>query len=365
MDATDKESAELSLLDRFSRAWFPPAAIVGAFAGFVAAAFRTRPEPKAAPRRAKAASPSQPLHQIASAAPPARVFDREYFRTAFPAGALSSHPFRRSLSGLAVGPGDKIYALGDDEVRIFDTSGALTANWRVIENAACFALGPGGIVCVAAANRIEIYEAGGHPRGRIEAGEPGRPASITAIKFYQEDLLIGDAAARIIRRIEISGRQLGIIGDKSKAGKFILPNKSLDFDVDSKGVIRATDTGRHQVTAWALDGTPLGSFGKFGMINPEDFVGCCNPVNLALTPAGEIVTAEKMVARVKVYTPGGKLLAVIGSENFDPNCTHIHLAVDSKGRILTADPVRREIRIFSQVAKAGANEAGREEYKRS
>jgi hypothetical protein len=80
-------------------------------------------------------------------------------------------------------------------------------------------------------------------------------------------------------------------------------------------------------------------------------VGCCNPVNLAVTPAGEIVTAEKMVARVKVYSPGGKLLAVIGPENFDPNCIHIHLAVDARGSIFTADPVRREIRIFSQVAR--------------
>jgi hypothetical protein len=91
------------------------------------------------------------------------------------------------------------------------------------------------------------------------------------------------------------------------------------------------------------------------MSNPEDFVGCCNPVNLASTPDGKVVTGEKMVARVKVYEPDGKLLAVIGPENFDPNCIHIHLAVDSKGRILAADPVRRQVNIFSLVAKGGSD----------
>ena len=63
-----------------------------------------------------------------------------------------------------------------------------------------------------------------------------------------------------------------------------------------------------------------------------------------------------MVARVKIYEPDGKLLAVIGPENFDPNCVHIHLAVDSQGRILAADPVRREIKVFSPGGKPDGKE---------
>jgi len=122
-------------------------------------------------------------------------------------------------------------------------------------------------------------------------------------------------------------------------------------------VVRATDTGRHQVSSWALDGTPLGKFGKFGMSDPADFVGCCNPMNVATTPDGKVVTAEKMVARVKVYEPDGRLLAVIGPEHFDAKCTQIHLAVDAKGRILAADPVRREITVFAPVVKSSRDDA--------
>ena len=88
-------------------------------------------------------------------------------------------------------------------------------------------------------------------------------------------------------------------------------------------------------------------------MKPEDFVGCCNPVNIAFAPDGKIVTAEKVIPRIKVYTAEGKLLALIGPEHFDPKCTHLHLAIDSKGRILAADPVRLEVKVFSAVKSGG------------
>jgi len=97
------------------------------------------------------------------------------------------------------------------------------------------------------------------------------------------------------------------------------------------------------------------------MTDPAHFVGCCNPVNLALTPDGKVVTAEKMIARVKMYEPAGKLITVIGPENFDPTCIHIYLAVDSAGRILAADPVRRTITVFSKTNKGVSSQPLRSE----
>jgi len=248
--------------------------------------------------------------------------------------------------------------LGDDEVRVYDAAGNVVRRWKAAAKAGCLATGPDGRVYVGAHHLVEVYGADGSRVGGFAAGDAKTPARITAIKTYGQEILVADADARVIRRYDMSGRQLGLIGAENKTGGFILPNKSLDFDVDAKGVVRATDTGRHQVTAWAIGGSPLGKFGKFGMGNPEDFVGCCNPVNLAIAPDGRIVTAEKMISRVKVYEPDGKLLAVIGPENFDPECIHIHLALDSKGRILAADPVRREIKIFSLAAKTGNESPG-------
>ncbi len=344
MEVNEKKTSEVSLIEGRRKFWFAPVAALGALGVFVAAALRGRPETGTNPPSAKPGGARPAEGQAAGASKPAVDLPREYVRSAALGGPGSAHPFRLSLIGIAVGPGDLIYALGDNEVRIFESDGNPVKNWKAPEKSACLAVGPDRSVYIGLPGRVEIFAADGSHAGGFAAGADNKPADITAIKVFQKDILVADAVARIIRRYDVSGKQLGIIGNKSKAGSFILPNKGLDIDIDTKGVIRATDTGRHQVTSWAIDGSPLGSFGKFGMSDPADFVGCCNPVNLAVTPDGKIVTGEKMVARVKVYEPDGRLLAVIGPEQFDPDCIHIHLAVDSKGRILAGDPVRREIK---------------------
>jgi hypothetical protein len=279
---------------------------------------------------------------------------RQYALSAILGGATSAYPFRRSLTGVAVGPDDAIHALGDGDVRVFAASGEFVRRWPAPPGAACLTVGRDGRVFAGSLGRVDIYDASGRHDASFDAGEAGKPAAITSIKTFHQEILVGDAAARVIVRYGATGVRLGEVGNRDKTRGFMLPNRSLDFDVDARGVIHATDTGRHRVASWALDGSFLGAFGAFGQARPEDFVGCCNPVNLALAPDGTVVTGEKMVARVKVYESGGGLLAVIGPAHFDQSVTHLHLAVDAKGRILAADPVRREIKIFTRVpAPAG------------
>jgi sugar lactone lactonase YvrE len=273
---------------------------------------------------------------------------RRYTPVATLAGRGTAAEFKRSLSGVAVGAGRVIHALGDGEVRVFDANGGVARSWKVAEQAACLTVAPDGRILVGLPGRVEVYNATGTRVGGFAAGQDGKPADITAVKVVRDSVLVADAGARLIRRYDVNGVERGLIGNRHKTGSFMLPNRSLDFDVDAAGAIYATDTGRHQVTSWALDGSPIAAFGKFGQAKPEDFVGCCNPVNLAVAPDGCVVTAEKVAARVKVFGPDRALLAVIGPEHFDPMCIHIHLAVDSTGRILAADPVRRTITVFGR-----------------
>ncbi len=233
---------------------------------------------------------------------------------------------------------DQVLALGDGEVRVFTAGGEPVRQWPAGSGAECLTAGPDGRVYVGGAGRVDVFESGGRRVGGFVFGDAAKPPSVSAIAVHGPDILVADASARIIRRFDAAGRQRNLIGDQGKTKTFMLPNGSLDVDVDAAGVVRATDTGRHQVTSWALDGTPIGKFGKFGMQRPGRLRWLLQPVNVAATPDGKVVTAEKMVARVKVFEPDGRLLAVIGTEHFDPMCTQIHLAVDSKGRILAADP---------------------------
>jgi hypothetical protein len=341
------DTPPLSLRERFFKSWFPPAAVVGGLVTLVAAALRVRQEPSA-----RVAAPG-----VAPAPPPgAQVLLERTYTLAATIGGQALSAFRESLLDIAVDGSDQVLALGDGHIRVFTASGAPVRQWPAGSGAECLTAGPDGRIYVGGAGRVDVFESGGRRVGGFVFGDAAKPPSVSAIAAHGPDILVADATARIVRRFDATGRQHNLIGDQGKTKTFMLPNGRLDLDVDRAGVVRATDTGRHHVTAWTLDGTPIGAFGRFGMRDPADFVGCCNPMNVATTPDGKVVTSEKMVARVKVFEPDGRLLAVIGTEHFDPMCTQIHLAVDSKGRILAADPVRRRILVFSPVAPGGTDE---------
>jgi sugar lactone lactonase YvrE len=250
--------------------------------------------------------------------------------------------------------------LGDDEVRVFESDGRFVRGWSVPPGAAAVATDPAGRVYVGAAGRVEFFDADGRHTGGFAVSRAGQPAAITALKVHGDEVLVGDAAARCIRRFDRSGQGRGEIGNQDRTRGFMLPNRAVDFDVDDRGVVYATDTGRHRVAAWSLAGVPLATFGRFGHANPEDFVGCCNPVNLALAPGGRIVTGEKMIARVKMYTRDGRLVAAIAPAHFDQAATHLHLAVTGTGRILVGDPARREVKAFVPAPAVPGGEGGRE-----
>lgn len=338
-------------LERFWKSSFPPAAVVGAFASFLSAAFRHK-------SKSATDSPQEtPLVQIGfsdqqpAAATKQNSYELEYSQESVLRNSGSTRLFRRTLTGIAVDSADRIYVLGDGQVMVFEADGSSLHTWKAPEGALCLTTGSDGHVYFGIAGRVEICKSSGTRMGRFSIEDNGRPANITSIKTFGKDILVADASARRIRRYDINGKQFGVIGIHGKNRGFMLPNRLLDMDVDGEGVVRATDPGRHRVSSWGLDGSPEGFFGKFGQLNPEDFVGCCNPVSLALAPDGKVVTAEKVAARVKVYSPQGRLLALIGSKHFDAKCTHFPLAVDSQGRIIVADPVRLEVKLFSVAVK--------------
>jgi hypothetical protein len=352
LDSKEKSAKRKALLERLNKSSFPPAALVGAFTSFANAAFRAHPEPqKKTPENASLVQISLSGPQP-SAAP--THFEIEYSPALVLGTASSARTFRSSLSGIAVDAKDRIYVLGDGEVSTFAPNGDMLRSWKAPQGAACIGIGTDEKIYLGLSGRVEIYSAAGTRIGGFAAGENGRPAGVTSVKPWNQEILVADAAAKRIRRYDQNGKQIGEIGTQNKTGGFMLPNRSLDIDVDAGGAVLATDPGRHRVTSWSLDGTPAGHFGKFGLTKPEDFVGCCNPVNLAIAPDGKIVTAEKVISRVKVYSREGKLLALIGPEHFDPKCIHLHLAVDSKGRILVGDPVRLQVKIFSPSIKSGS-----------
>jgi sugar lactone lactonase YvrE len=245
---------------------------------------------------------------------------------------------------VAIDGKDRLYAVGDSMVKVFDADHTLARRWNTDRPAECVAVDANDRVWVGEKEQVEIFSAAGEHAGTWR--DPGRLGLVTAIGFGGGDVFLADATARWIRRYDRDGRFLNNIGDQHRKGGFHIPNGVVDFAVDGEGILHVANPGMHRVERYSADGTPLGRFGRFDGRNPEGFPGCCNPTNLTVDDAGRVIVSEKAGPRVKVYDREGHLLAVVADEVFDPTAKNMDLAVDSRGRIYVADTARLEIRVF-------------------
>ena len=297
---------------------------------------RRRRGGRAAPRRPRRRSGPRGRRGLrrcrAAELPP---LPHRYARAAVVVGPGLPGEFRRSLSGLALGPRDAVYALGDDEVRVFEAAGRLARRWAAPEKAPASASAADGRVAVGSPGRVDLYAATGGARRRLRGGRRrAKPADVTAI--------------RLLPRRRARGRRRGpghppLRPAGSRAGRDRRAEQDRRLHAaEPEPRLRRRRRGRrprhrHAAATGSRRGRSTGrrvaSFGKFGMAKPEDFVGCCNPVNVAVTPDGKVVTAEKMVARVKVFGQDGTLLARHRPRALRPDVP----AHPRRGRLLRAD----------------------------
>lgn len=257
------------------------------------------------------------------------------------------HQFAKALRGIGADRKDVVYAVGDTEVKVFTGKGDLLARWKTSRPGYCVAVTDDDHVYVGQEGQIERFDS----KGKLLAAwqDKDRFGLVTEIGFWKESVLIADAKDRCLRRYDESGKWINDIGKKNNTRGFLIPNGHLDFDIDPEGIVHVSNPAKHRVERYNLGGELLGHWGKFGGRRPEDFPGCCNPTNLALTPEGNIVVTEKAGPRLKVYNSDGELLSLVTTAVFDVNCKNMDVAVDSRGRIYVADTVNLKISVFAPV----------------
>jgi len=274
----------------------------------------------------------------------------QYHKTAVISGrGTGRNQWRTSLTAIVADDTGLVYAAGDREIKVFDSStGTLRRQWPTLRPGRCVTLDSEGHVYVGEAGQIEVFDTMGKRRDLWR--DPDRLGLVTALDFSDDAIFVGDAKNRCIRRFDRQRRHQNDIGHDTRTHGFIIPNGQLDFDLDSQGIVYAAHSGKHRVEHYSPDGALLGRFGRFGMRDPAHFRGCCNPTNLALTADGNIVVTEKAGPRVKVYDRKGELLSVMGEKTFDPNCRNMDIATDPLGRIYVTDTVRLQIVVYAAEA---------------
>jgi hypothetical protein len=266
--------------------------------------------------------------------------------------------------GVAVGPDDRIYVVGDKELTVFNSQGKSVRNVALDGEPHCIAVAgkdhaAAGRIYIGMNDRMQVLDSLDSPAKSWET--LGEKANLTSIAVAEQDVFVADAGIRIVWHYNPSGKLLGRIGGKDESRNirgFIIPSPYFDVALAPDGLLRVVNPGVHRIEGYTFDGHLELSWGQRGLDVPA-FCGCCNPAAMAILPDGRFVTGEKGIPRVKNYDAEGKFeCVVVGPDVLAPNFSAttetrddlrlkpIDLAVDAQSRIMVLDPNARKVRIF-------------------
>jgi hypothetical protein len=230
---------------------------------------------------------------------------------------------------------------------------------KLTDEARCLAVADDGTLYVGFKERVQVYDSKGH--AGVTSDVPTGKPYFTGLAASKDSLFVADAGNRIVLRYDRSGKLAGRIGAKDKDKNipgFIVPSPFFDVEVAADGLLRVTNPGRHRVEIYTKDGDLEGFWGNPGAAI-ENFCGCCNPINLTLFADGRVITLEKGIPRVKVYSTEGAFESVVaGTEAFAENaavcgpndCTlgGLDAVADKNGRIYVLDLVAANVRVMEK-----------------
>jgi hypothetical protein len=254
------------------------------------------------------------------------------------------------LAGIAVDAEDCLLAVGDREVKRFTPDGNVEirfptrdAGWSIAADSESIWVGMHG--------SVERYDLAGNPVGRIE--DPGRLGRVTALAVHGQTLVGADATNRTIH-IYKDGVWLREVGRETNTRGFMIPNGALDLALEpQRGSFVVAHPQKHRVERYGLDGELINLFGRYGMEDPADFNGCCNPTNITALQDGLIAVSEKAPPCLKVITTDGALVTQLEDAVFDANAKNIDLAADGRGRLYATDPLRCTVEVFELATTGG------------
>jgi hypothetical protein len=204
--------------------------------------------------------------------------------------------------------GGTVYVASAGKVSVLDIHGKLMSQFSVKDDTdntvRDMAIGDDGEIYVLHPAAVSVWSSGGDMLRRWEAcSELSNYCSLALARGF---VFVTDMDNKNICKYTDRGDFVTFI---SSPNRFIIP--SLTFGIECIGdVIYCSNSGRHQVESYTLDGKYLGVFGRHGAA-PGMFTGCCNPVYLSQTANGDIITSEKGSPRICCYGRDGSFRSML------------------------------------------------------
>jgi len=250
---------------------------------------------------------------------------------------------------ITIDKNDHLYVSVDKQILVYDTNKEFLSSFDLDESAYCLESDNNGDIYLGMADHIEIYGDSGERKGTWKS--LGKESIITSLALDEDYIYVADAGNLVIWKYDKEGNIIAKVGrkdEKKDIPGLIIPSPFFDVEIDPDGFLWAANTGRHSLENYTKEGGIRTSWGAASM-SIEGFAGCCNPSHFVILDNGSFVTAEKGIARIKVYNRLGILEAVVaGPDEFIEGTVDLDLAVDSKQRIFTLDHEKKAVRIFSK-----------------
>ncbi len=239
-----------------------------------------------------------------------------------------------------------IYLAANSQVSVIATDGRLISRFNVKPDTRAIAIN-NEFIAVAYGKNFEVYK----HSGELEfiAQPVSENSEFTSIAFWNHEIVVADAGTRrlyVFEKNEMVSEIEGISGTTTSHG-FIVPSARFDLAVNAENELWVVNPGIHSLQQYTRRGA-LSTSWKKASLSIEGFSGCCNPAQIAMLPDGNIVTSEKNIPRIKVYSPNGELISVVAPPDVFGNNVEASEVATIGETIVALDTEQEVIRIFEK-----------------
>ncbi|MCL2412631.1 MAG: hypothetical protein FWC98_00650 [Bacteroidales bacterium] len=157
-------------------------------------------------------------------------------------------------------------------------------------------------------NRMEKHLFFAERLVNVDVWEAASPSSdFRALAITENYIFVTDIGERQVVQYNREG---AVVRFLRSPDRFILPNRYAFDIITINDTVFVTNSGRHRIESYTLDGEFITWFGQHGA-QAGAFIGCCNPMYIAATSGGNILTSERGVPRISSYGRDGSFRMVL------------------------------------------------------